>query len=126
MGCANIARRLMIPAIKELQEQYDLVAVASRTETKAKEFAELFECETIIGYDTLISREDIDAVYVPLPTGLHLEWITKALQQGKHVYAEKSLAMNEQDALNMVDIAKTNSCSLMEGYMFQYHQHLHL
>ena len=122
MGCANIARRLMIPAIKELQEQYDLVAVASRTETKAKEFAELFECETIIGYDTLISREDIDAVYVPLPTGLHLEWITKALQQGKHVYAEKSLAMNEQDAFKMVEIAKANSCSLMEGYMFQYHQ----
>lgn len=122
MGCASIARRLMIPAIKELQEQYDLVAVSSRTETKAKGFAELFGCEAIIGYDTLISREDIDAVYVPLPTGLHIEWITKALQQGKHVYAEKSFAMNEQDAFNMVEIAKTNSCSLMEGYMFQYHQ----
>ncbi len=122
MGCANIARRLMIPAIKELQDQFDLVAVASRTKTKAKEFADLFECEAITGYETILSRNDIDAVYIPLPTGLHFEWITKALNKGKHVYAEKSIAMNEEEANHMVELARSSNCSLMEGYMFQYHQ----
>lgn len=122
MGCASIARRLMIPAIKDLQDHFDLVAVTSRTETKAKEFAELFGCEAIVGYESIISRKDIDALYIPLPTGLHLEWITKALKKGKHVYAEKSIAMNEKEACNMVELARSSNCSLMEGYMFQYHQ----
>ena len=122
LGCASIARRSMIPAILELQNYYDLIAVASRTEAKAKELAEIFGCDAITGYESLILRQDIDALYIPLPTGLHLEWITKALNQGKHVYAEKSIAMNAKDARKMVALAKTSNCSLMEGYMFQYHQ----
>lgn len=125
MGCANIAQRLMIPAIKQLTEEFELVAVASRAMEKAEPFAREFGCEAIAGYDTLLSREDIDAVYMPLPTGLHKEWIVKALNAGKHVYAEKSIAMNGDEAIAMVDLAKAKDMALMEGYMFQYHpQHV--
>jgi hypothetical protein len=78
LGCANIAKRSVIPALLEIPD-FELVAVASRTISKASEFATIFGCEAIEGYDNLIDREDIDALYIPLPTGLHEEFIVKAL-----------------------------------------------
>ena len=121
MGCANIAQRLMIPAIKQMPSQWELVAVASRTDKKAENYSRQFGCDAVIGYDKLLQRDDIDAIYMPLPTGLHKEWIAKSLLAGKHVYAEKSIAMSSVDAQNMVDISKDKGLALMEGYMFQYH-----
>lgn len=120
MGCAGIARRSMIPAIKELPE-LNLVAVASRSPEKAGSFASQFECEVVVGYENLLNRSDIDAIYMPLPTGLHHEWITKSLKAGKHVLAEKSIAYDYPSATEMVNIAKANNLVLMEDFMFQYH-----
>lgn len=122
MGCAAIAERSFIPAILSLSEDYRLVAVASRTSDKAADFAQKFHCEGITGYQNLIDRTDIDAIYLPLPTGLHAQWVMKALAAGKHVYAEKSIALNHQDASAMVQMAKAHEVALMEGYMFQYHK----
>lgn len=120
MGCAAIAKKSVIPAILALPEQFELVAIASRSSEKAIEFADLFHCKAVTGYDQLL-LEDIDAVYVPLPTGLHEEWINKALLAGKHVYAEKSVAASFASAKSMVENAKNNQVALMEGYMFLYH-----
>lgn len=122
MGCADIAQRLMIPAILNLKDKITLVCIASRTPEKAKHFSEKFNIEGIVGYDRLLEREDIDAIYMPLPTGLHKEWIIKSLKMGKHVYAEKSIAMHYNDAQEMVNLAQKNELALMEGYMFQYHK----
>ena len=121
LGCANIAHRSMIPAILSLPEHYELVAIASRTLDKAVQFAQDFGCEAIASYDKLLQRADIEAVYLPLPTGLHKEWINKALCAGKHVYAEKSIAFSLADAEEMVYNARKHKVSLMEGFMFQYH-----
>jgi predicted dehydrogenase len=116
----------MIPAIQSIPACFNLVAVASRTEEKAREFAAKFGCQAVCGYDNLLDRQDIDAIYMPLPTGLHEEWINKALKKGKHVYAEKSIAMNYHDATEMVMRARENDLALMEGYMFQYHSQHHV
>lgn len=121
MGCANIAHRSVIPAILSLPEHFELVAIASRTLDKATQFAQEFGCEAIGQYDDLLQRKDIDAVYIPLPTGLHKEWINKALYACKHVYAEKSIAFSLTDAEEMVRNAQKHQVSLMEGFMFQYH-----
>lgn len=121
LGCAAIAERSMIPAILNMPEHFELIAVASRTHEKANNFAQLFNCEGIVGYDQLIAREDIDALYIPLPSGLHHEWIPKALKSGKHVYAEKSIALDFNICEQMVLEAKKNQVALMEGFMFQYH-----
>ena len=121
MGCANIAIRSIIPAIEELKDNYSLVAVSSRDKDKALSCADRFKCEAIVGYDELLNRDDIDAIYIPLPTGLHLEWIIKTITAGKHVYAEKSIAKSHEDAIEMVNLAKEKNIVLMEGYMFQYH-----
>ena len=120
MGCAAIAKRSVLPAIRSLSDRFELVCIASRSEAKAISFANEFGCKPIVGYDNLL-KVDIDAVYIPLPTGLHEEWINKALQGGKHVYAEKSIAFSYVSALGMVENAKKNDLALMEGYMFQYH-----
>ncbi len=127
LGCATISERSVIPAILSLPNHFNLVAVASRTSEKAEKFAQKFHCEAITSYDALISRKDIAALYIPLPTGLHEEWINKALQSGKHVYAEKSLAYNLASAEKMIKTAEKKGVALMEGFMFQYHsQHEHL
>ena len=121
LGCANIAHRSMIPAIQSLPDKFKLVAVASRTLEKACSYAQEFGCEAVAPYESLIERSDIDAVYIPLPTGLHKEWINNALCAGKHVYAEKSIAFSLADAKEMVHNARAHNVSLMEGFMFQYH-----
>jgi len=121
MGGAIIAEKLMIPAILSSPDHFELVAIASRTKENAQKFSNLFGIEGLVGYDVIIDRKDIDAIYMPLPTGLHKEWITKSLQANKHIFAEKSLAMNIDDAHELVNIAKSKNCLLMENFMFRYH-----
>ncbi len=122
LGCASIARRSVIPAIKELYDDFELKAVASRNELKAKEFAAQFGCEAVVGYENLIARDDIDALYIPLPTGIHYEWISKAISVGKHVYAEKSFASSVVETKSLISSAAKKNTALMEGYMFLYHK----
>lgn len=121
IGCANVAERCMVPAIKAINE-FDLVAIASRTKEKAKSFAEKFSCEAIEGYANLINRDDIDAVYIPLPTGLHEEWIINALNKGKHVLSEKSLTTDYTSAKKIINEAETRQLLVMEDFMFPYHR----
>lgn len=120
MGCAAIAQRSMIPAIQAVPE-WNLIAVASRTLEKAKVFAGQFGCEAVAGYENLLNRSDIDAIYMPLPTGLHHEWIMKTLEAGKHVLAEKSIAYNYDSAKAMIGLARQKKLVVMEDFMFQYH-----
>lgn len=120
LGCAKIAKRSVIPAMLTI-DGIELVAVSSRTEDKANEYAELFNCEAVVGYQNLLDREDIDVIYMPLPTGLHEEWVIKALQAGKHIHIEKSLAMDYDSATRMVDMARDKNLLIMENFMFLYH-----
>ena len=120
LGCANIAKRSVIPAIKSISG-FELVAIASRSKEKANEFAQLFGCEAVEGYQNLLDREDIDVIYMPLPTGIHEEWVIKALEAGKHIHIEKSLAMNYASAQKMVNMAREKGLLIMENFMFLYH-----
>ncbi|VGO18267.1 Glucose--fructose oxidoreductase [Pontiella sulfatireligans] len=120
MGCSSFAQRAMIPALHEC-EATQLVCVASRTEEKATKFAETFGCEAVVGYDALLERNDIDAVYMPLPTGLHEEWCTKGLKAGKHLLIEKSFAADYASAERMLALAQKNNCLIFENFQFQTH-----
>lgn len=120
MGAANIAQKSVIPAI-QATPGFELVAIASRTLEKAMPLAQRFNCEAIEGYDTLLNRSDIDAIYMPLPTGIHLEWVLKTLDAGKHVLVEKSLAMNYSEAQQMIAKAEEKQLVLMENFMFWFH-----
>jgi len=120
LGCADIARRLVIPNMIS-SGNYNIVAHASRTADKAKEFAQLFGGEAIVGYDVLLKREDIDSIYIPLPTGLHYEWIKKALNYGKHVFSEKSITTSYLETKEVIDIAREKDLCVFENFMFVFH-----
>ncbi len=120
MGCADIAWRAMIPAMIRC-DKVNLVAVASRTEAKARKFADQFNCDAVIGYAKLLERNDIDAVYMPLPTGLHHEWVLKTLDADKHILVEKSFAENYDSARTMVDRARMKKLLVMENFLFPHH-----
>ena len=120
MGCASIAERLVVPAIKQIPA-IELVAIASRDAEKAVKYAAMFGCEAVCGYEELLRRQDIHAIYMPLPTGLHFSWAMKALDAGKHVFLEKSLASNYSQARKLIAKAKKKQLLIKENYMFEYH-----
>jgi predicted dehydrogenase len=120
LGCANIAQRMVIPAILA-SGVFELAAVASRSLEKAKIAAEKFNCDPVEGYENLLEREDIDAIYIPLPTGMHYEWAMKAMEKGKHCLVEKPIAHDYASVEKMVETARKSGVSLFENFMFLYH-----
>lgn len=121
LGCASIALRRVLPAMKEAKG-VALTAIASRDPAKAREAAQRFGCAAAAGYDALLARPDIDAVYIPLPASLHAPWVARALAAGKHVLSEKPLTCDYATALDLVDQAKKAGLWLMENYMFLHHR----
>lgn len=120
LGCANIAKNQFIPALLELNNLFEIIGIASRTEKKAKEFAAIFNIKDYVGYENLLN-ENIDAIYIPLPTGLHKKWVNEALIKGIHVYVEKSISFSLAETKEMINNAKKNNVALMEGYTFLFH-----
>lgn len=125
MGCAAIAQRSVIPAIIS-SGRFELVAVASRNPEKAAKYAAQFKCKAVTGYENLL-HEPLDAVYMPLPTGLHEEWVIKCVERGLHVFSEKSFSLNFASTQKMLGLARHHTCVVMENFMFAYHtQHQYL
>lgn len=120
LGCAAIAKTSVIPAILSIEEN-TLVAVASRSAAKAEEFAQLFGGEAVVGYENLLAMPTVEAVYIPLPTGMHFTWVMAALRAGKHVLVEKSASTTLAEAEAMVALARENNLLLVENFQFQHH-----
>ena len=123
MGCAKFAIRSLIPELHR-HPAFQLVALASRDRKKAEAVAKDYGCQACT-YDELLDQKEIDVVYVPLPTGLHAEWVQKCLHAGKHVLCEKSLGVCLADVQHMVETARKRSLLLMENFQFRFHsQHV--
>ncbi len=119
IGCSPIARRRMLPAIG-LVDTVRLSGVAAREVERAKEIAA--ELGTVAsGYEEILERDDVDAVYISLPNGLHCEWAGNALRAGKHVLCEKPLATTREDALELTELAARNGLVLRENFSFEHH-----
>jgi NDP-hexose-3-ketoreductase len=121
LGAASIARRKMLPAVAAEPGATRLAAVASRELAKARALTEEFGGEPVAGYEELLRRPDIDAVYVPLPAAMHAPWIEAALHAGKHVLAEKPLVTRAEDAYRLVALADKLGLVLAENFMFTLH-----
>lgn len=121
MGCAGIAKGSVIPGIQQ-SATGEVTAIASRDESKAKETAEKMNIPKAYGsYEALLADNSIDAVYIPLPNHLHMEWTIRAAEAGKHVLCEKPIALNAQEAGKMVDVCDKAGVKLAEAFMYRYH-----
>ncbi|KIL35910.1 oxidoreductase [Cohnella kolymensis] len=121
LGVAAIGDRAVIPAI-QASETGQLLAIASRDESKARTKAEQYGIPRSYGsYQALLDDPDIDAVYIPLPNHLHKRWTIAAAQAGKHVLCEKPLAMNAQEAQEIVEACAAAGVHLAEAFMYRHH-----
>lgn len=99
-----------------------LVAVAARDEARAKTFAEDFGVEKILeSYQEVLDDTDVEAVYNPLPNGLHAVWNLRALEAGKHVLSEKPSVANAEQAREILEAAKSSKVKFMEAFHYRYH-----
>jgi len=120
IGCADIAWRRVLPALRA-EPLTEVTAIASRTRDRALRFTDAFGGEPVAGYAPLLERDDIDAVYVPLPAMLHAEWVERALRAGKHVLAEKPLTADRKQSERLFELASRRGLLLMENFMFLHH-----
>ena len=121
LGASKFAREHMGPAIHAAKGAV-LSAVASRTPESVAPFQDSAAgCRAVMGYDALIADPDIDAVYIPLPHHLHVEWTVKALTAGKHVLAEKPIAMQADDFDRLIAARDATGLVAAEAYMIVHH-----
>ncbi|SFX77417.1 Gfo/Idh/MocA family oxidoreductase (plasmid) [Streptomyces atratus] len=120
MGCADIAWRRTLPALVA-DAAIDVTAIASRSLGRATEFTDRFGGVPLAGYDVLLARPDVEAVYIPLPGMLHAEWVERALEAGKHVLAEKPMTASPTLTARLIEVARARGLVLLENYMFLHH-----
>ncbi|HEY5297331.1 MAG TPA: Gfo/Idh/MocA family oxidoreductase [Verrucomicrobiae bacterium] len=107
-------------------------AVASRNLQKSRKF--IGDCQREIpfgkipdalgSYEELFGSKNVDAVYIPLPTGLRKEWVVRAARAGKHVICEKPCAVNSADLEIMISACTKNRVQFMDGVMFMHNARL--
>lgn len=121
LSTADIGRQKVIPAIQKARRCL-VVAIASREPGRARQVADELSIATAHGsYEALLADPDVDAVYIPLPNHLHLEWTLKAAAAGKHILCEKPLALTAAEAELMVGAAEGAGVTLMEAFMYRLH-----
>ena len=104
LGNASIARNQMIPGLKKA-EYSELYAIASRSEVPSDVAPEVKHYSS---YEDLLNDPEIQAVYIPVPNGVHKKWAIEAMKHGKNVLCEKPIAMNEAEAKEMFAAAEEN------------------
>jgi predicted dehydrogenase len=122
LSTAKIGMEKVIPAMQ--QGRFCRIdALASRTAGKAQQAAQNLGIQKAYGsYESLLADPDIDAIYIPLPNHLHVEWSIRALEAGKHVLCEKPIGLSAADGIRLVEAAKRfPRLKVMEAFMYRHH-----
>jgi len=120
LGTARIATK--VGRAIQAASGAELTAIASRSEEKARGWAAEHQVPRHFGnYQVLLDDPDIDAVYMPLPPSLHLEWTARAAERGKHVLCEKPIALDASEAEQMWSVCQQHGVQLMDGVMWYHH-----
>lgn len=102
-----------------------ITAVASRDAERADAYAVQHGIATsYASYEELLAADDIDAIYNPLPIGMHGQWTIKALEAGKHVLCEKALTANAEEAERVRDAQQAAGLVMMQAFHNRYHSML--
>lgn len=121
LGAARIVPMALLAPAKHVDE-VEIASIAARDESRARSFAKRHGIARVSpSYDALLEDPDIDAVFVPLPNGLHGKWTRRALAAGKHVLCEKPMAANADEAAAMAEAAERAGRVLMEAFHWRHH-----
>lgn len=121
LGAAGIAVSKVIPAMQKSTYAH-VVAIASRDHAKARTAAERLGIERAYGsYDELLADHDVEVIYNPLPNHLHVPWSIRAAQAGKHVLCEKPIALNAQEAHELLQVRDRTGVQIAEAFMVRTH-----
>ena len=119
LSTARINEKLLAGAA--LTDEAEVVAVASRDQSYADAYARDHGIGRAHGsYEALLADDDVDAVYISLPNGLHVEWSIRALEAGKHVLCEKPLSRRAVDVEAVFDTAEAVDRFCMEAFMWRH------
>ena len=119
ISTADINRKVIPGA--HASDKIDLVAVASRDQVRAEEYAREWEIPRAFGsYDELLADPELEAVYISLPNTLHCEWSIRALEAGKHVLCEKPLSRHPDEVSAAFDAAERTGLHLSEAFMYRH------
>ncbi|MCK0149040.1 Gfo/Idh/MocA family oxidoreductase [Marivita sp. S6314] len=121
LGAAKFAREQMAPAINAAKHA-DLSMLATSDPAKAAPFQAIAPgLQVTTGYEDVLAAKEIDAVYIPLPNALHVEWTRKALEAGKHVLTEKPIAMQASEIDPLIALRDATGLVAAEAYMIVHH-----
>jgi len=121
LGAARIAPAALIKPAR-LVDDVTVTAVAARDKEKADKFASKHGIGRVHdSYEALIADPDIDAIYNPLPNGLHGKWTIAALEAGKHVLCEKPFTANADEAVDVAKVEARTGLVVMEAFHYRYH-----
>ena len=121
VSTANIGVEHVIPAIQN-SSNCVVAAIASREEKRARKVARQFDVPHTFGsYEELLASDEIDAVYIPLPTSQHVEWTIKAAAAGKHVLCEKPIALTAAEIKSLIKARDKHGVIVSEAFMVTYH-----
>jgi predicted dehydrogenase len=102
--------------------EVEVAAVAARDVSRGRAFATKHGIPLVHeSYDALIADPNLDAVYIPLPNGLHGRWTRAALAAGKHVLCEKPFTANAAEAREIAAVAAESDRVVMEAFHYRYH-----
>ncbi|MBS1794618.1 MAG: Gfo/Idh/MocA family oxidoreductase [Acidobacteria bacterium] len=121
LGAANIAVKKVVPAMQQ-GEFCEVSAIASRDLEKAKQAARSLNIPKFYGaYEELLNDPAIEAVYIPLPNHLHLEWSKKAAEAGKHVLCEKPITLKAPEVTELIEVRNRTGVKIQEAFMVRHH-----
>ena len=121
LGAAKFAREHMAPAI-HLASGARLAGLATSSAEKAAPFQAMQpDLRVYDDYDALLADPKIDAVYIPLPNHLHVEWSKKAIAAGKHVLCEKPIALQADQIDGLIEARDASGLMVAEAYMIVHH-----
>jgi predicted dehydrogenase len=121
LGAARIAPSALIRPARKVPE-VEVTAIAARDPDKARKFAAKHGIPTVHpSYEALLADPDIDAIYNPLPNGLHGRWTIAAVAAGKHVLCEKPFTADAAEARAVAEAVRRTDRVVMEAFHYRYH-----
>jgi len=119
IGCGMVAQVMHLPYLREMEDRFEITALCDVSEQLLDALARGYQVgQTFTDYREMLEHAQLDAVMVL--TQQHAEPAIAAARAGKHVFVEKPMVVNLDEADELIDTARARSVKVMVGYMKRY------